>query len=152
MKKTIYIVNGPNLSYLHIREKEYYKNISLNDIVEQVQSYIINNFKDKLEVKFFQSNSEGEIIDILLNNIDKYDGLIINPAAYSHYSLAIADTLKILQLNGKVICEVHISNIFSRENQRHNIITAQNADIIIAGAGVKSYTLALEYICEKFSL
>ncbi|MCR4422179.1 MAG: 3-dehydroquinate dehydratase [Exilispira sp.] len=152
MSKKIVILNGPNFSHLHLREKEIYGQFSLEKLEEYIKNYSEKHYKGKIDLQFFQSNSEGQIIDFLLKNIDKYDALIINPAAYSHYSIAISDTLKILKLQDKIICEVHLSNIFARESERQNLITAKNVDILIAGAGIHSYILALEYIFEKLSL
>lgn len=152
MNKSIYIVNGPNFSHLHLREKEFYNQISLKDIETSIKKYseTLNNLNNiKFQLFFYQSNSEGEIISLLLDNIDKYDALIINPAALTHYSIAISDTFKILRLQNKIVCEVHISNIFAREEERRNSVTAKNADILITGAGIFSYNLALEYIREK---
>ncbi len=152
MGKKIFIINGPNFSHLHLREKEFYGQYTLEKLENFIKDFIEKRFQNKIEVQFFQSNSEGQIIDILLENIDKYDAIIINPAAYSHYSIAISDTLKILKLQNKIICEVHLSNIFAREEERQNLITAKNVDILIAGAGIHSYILALEYIFEKLPL
>lgn len=150
--KTIFIVNGPNFSHLHLREKEFYKGICLNELEDYIIKFVRKNYSQKVNIKFYQSNLEGEIIDYLLNNIENLDALIINPASYTHYSIAISDALKILKNNNKIICEVHLSNIFSREIERQKSITAKNADIFIAGAGIYSYILALEYIIEKLSI
>ncbi|HPO60809.1 MAG: 3-dehydroquinate dehydratase [Spirochaetes bacterium] len=147
--KKIHIVNGPNISHLHLREPEYYKNISLVDIENALNEFIIAKHFTNIDLAFFQSNSEGDIIKYLLDNLSNLDALIINPAAYSHYSLAISDTLAILKNQNKVIAEVHISNIFGREEDRKVSITAKYADIIIIGAGVEGYKLALEYISER---
>lgn len=152
MKKNIVIINGPNFSHLNLREKEFYGGLSLKDLEDYILNYVKENYLNKIEVKFYQSNIEGQIISFILENIDKFDAFIINPAAYSHYSIAISDTLKILKLQKKIVCEVHLTNIFSRENERQNLITAKNSDILIAGAGIHSYILALEYICEKLSI
>ncbi len=151
MSKTIYIVNGPNLSHLKDREEKFYHKLSLSDIENHIYDYLKKMNSKDIFVKFFQSNSEGEIISFLLDNLNYYQGLIINPAAYSHYSIAISDTLAILKLKGKIICEVHISNIFARDEERQRLVTAKNSDLLIAGGGLYSYSLALEYIVEKLS-
>lgn len=150
--KNILILNGPNFSHLHLREIDFYNGISLADLEKYILSYNEKKFSNFFNIIFYQSNTEGQIIDFLLNNLDKYDALIINPAAYSHYSLSIADTLKILKNNKKLVCEVHLSNVFAREEDRQRLLTAKNADIVIIGASIYSYILALEYISEKSSI
>ena len=150
--KTIYIVNGPNLSHIEYRDPKFYNKNSLFDIENYIKNYLISKNIVNIVLRFYQSNNEGDIISFLLNNLAEYEALIINPAAFSHYSLAIADSLEILRRNKKIVCEVHISNIFAREEERKRLVTAKNADIIIAGAGIHSYSLALEYILEKLSI
>ncbi len=138
--KKILIINGPNLNMTGIREPGIYGNKTLSDI-----NNMIKERADKLNVsvEFFQSNSEGEIIDKIHSAYNNADGIIINPGAYSHYSLAIADALR--SVNIKTF-EVHISNVFQREEKRSQMVTATAATAVISGAGAYSYILALEGI------
>ena len=129
----ILIVNGPNLNLLGTREPEIYGTISMADFLE--------NLKEKFpedEILFFQSNVEGEIINRLQE--DDYEALIINPAAYTHYSYAIADCLRNIQ---KPKIEVHISNIYAREEFRQKSVTAAHCNGVISGFGLDGYRLAV---------
>ena len=129
----ILIVNGPNLNLLGTREPEIYGTVSMADFLE--------NLKEKFpedEILFFQSNVEGEIINRLQEN--DYEALIINPAAYTHYSYAIADCLKNIQ---KPKIEVHISNIYKREEFRQKSVTASYTDAVLSGFGLNGYRLAI---------
>ena len=129
----ILIVNGPNLNLLGTREPEIYGTISMADFLE--------NLKEKFpedEILFFQSNVEGEIINRLQE--DDYEALIINPAAYTHYSYAIADCLRNIQ---KPKIEVHISNIYKREEFRQKSVTASYTDAVLSGFGLNGYRLAI---------
>lgn len=129
----ILIVNGPNLNLLGTREPEIYGTVSMADFLE--------NLKEKFpedEILFFQSNVEGEIINRLQE--DDYEALIINPAAYTHYSYAIADCLKNIQ---KPKIEVHISNIYAREEFRQKSVTAAHCNGVISGFGLDGYRLAV---------
>ena len=129
----ILILNGPNLNLLGTREPEIYGTVSMADFLE--------NLKEKFpedEFLFFQSNVEGEIINRLQE--DDYEALIINPAAYTHYSYAIADCLKNIQ---KPKIEVHISNIYAREEFRQKSVTAAHCNGVISGFGLDGYRLAV---------
>ena len=129
----ILIVNGPNLNLLGTREPEIYGTVSMADFLE--------NLKDEFpedEFLFFQSNVEGEIINRLQE--DDYEALIINPAAYTHYSYAIADCLRNIQ---KPKIEVHISNIYAREEFRQKSVTAAHCNGVISGFGLDGYRLAV---------
>ena len=134
----IAIVNGPNLNLLGIREPEIYGTQTMDSVIENLK----NNFP-QLSFEFFQSNHEGNIIDFLQNT--PYDALIINPAAYSHYSYAIADCLKNIR---KKKIEVHISNIHSREAFREKSVTAPHVDGVITGLGTLGYHLATIALLE----
>ena len=127
--KKILIINGPNLNMTGIREPGIYGNQTLSDI-----NNMIKERADKLNVsvEFFQSNCEGEIIDKIHSAYNNADGIIINPGAYSHYSLAIADALR--SVNIKTF-EVHISNVFKREEKRSEMVTAAASTAVISGAG-----------------
>ena len=135
--KRILIINGPNLNLLSLRNKDIYGNDSLKDIEEKCQKIAQNN---NLKVVFEQKNSESDIIDLIKNAIDKFDVIIINAAAYTHTSVAIRDALEIF--NGKKI-ELHLSNIYKREDFRHKSLISDISDGIIVGFGSKGYELAL---------
>lgn len=143
MKKII-VINGPNINIIGKRELEIYGNLSYNDLVNELKSYA----KDKgANLDEFQSNSEGAIIDKLQELIDgAYDAVIINPAAYSHYSYAIYDALKAIKIK-KV--EVHLTNILARDEFRKNSVTAEACDGVISGFGFDSYKLAIDYLLRE---
>ncbi|NPA68451.1 MAG: type II 3-dehydroquinate dehydratase [Chlorobi bacterium] len=132
----IIIINGPNLNLLGIREKEIYGTTSFKKYFE----YLTNKFPDA-ELTCYQSNSEGDIINKLHETGFSYDGIILNAAAYTHTSLALADA--VTAINTPVV-EVHISNIFARETLRHKSLTAPFCKGLIAGFGLKSYELAIK--------
>lgn len=129
----ILILNGPNLNLLGTREPDVYGNISMEKVNEDLQ----NNFPQH-DLSYYQSNIEGEIINRLQEN--NFDALVINPGAFTHYSYAIADCLKNIS-QPKV--EVHISNIYQREEFRQKSVTAVNVEGILSGFGVKGYELAI---------
>ena len=130
------IINGPNLNLLGTREPEIYGDLTFKDYLEKIKQL----FSD-IEIDYFQSNIEGEIINEIQNSENEYDGLILNAAGYTHTSVSIADTVK--AVNIKVV-EVHISNIFSREEYRHISLIAPNVNGLIIGFGLDSYRLAIE--------
>lgn len=136
----IAIINGPNLNMLGYREKEHYGSHTYDQLIE-----LIDQEADQLEIEqieYFQSNHEGAIIDYLHEiTLDDFDGLIINPAAYSHTSIAILDALLIFK--GYKI-EVHLSDVLNREDFRRNLVTAQGCDEVISNDGVKVYLKALQ--------
>ena len=141
------VINGPNLQLLGIREIGVYGKFTLEQI-ESVLKKKAASYK-KLNVDFFQSNSEGEIIDkIALALTQNYDGIIINPAAYTHTSVAIYDALKAVNLPA---IEVHISNIYEREEFRTRSITASACIGLISGFGMKSYEYALTALMDYLS-
>lgn len=143
MKKII-VINGPNLNILGKREIEIYGNLCYTDLVNELKAYA-NDRGSSLDE--FQSSSEGSIIDKLHELIDSdYDGIIINPAAYSHYSYAIYDALKAIKIR-KV--EVHLTNIFARDEFRKTSITAGACDGVISGFGFDSYKLAIDYLLRE---
>ena len=135
MKKII-IVNGPNLNLLGQRETDIYGNKSFEDFFNDLK----NKFSS-VKIEYYQSNIEGEIIDKLQEVGFSLDGIILNAAAYTHTSVGIADA--IAAINTPVI-EVHISNIHSREEFRHNSLISKNVKGIICGFGLQSYELALK--------
>jgi 3-dehydroquinate dehydratase-2 len=137
------LINGPNLDLLGKRERDLYGDLSLNDI----NALISNEFKDlPVSIDFFQSNEEGKIITEIGNCIGKYDGLIINPGAYSHYSIAILDAIRSINIP---VIEVHLTNIFSRENYRKNSVTAEGCLAVISGLGYAGYIFAIKALIMK---
>jgi 3-dehydroquinate dehydratase-2 len=136
MKKQIAIINGPNLNLLGKREPSIYGNINFEDFYSQLQ----NDYLD-MELDYFQSNHEGDIIDYIHKVGFNVDGIILNAGAYTHTSLAIADAIKAIKAP---VVEVHISNIFSREEFRKHSFISPYVVGIISGFGLDSYRLALE--------
>ena len=142
--KKILVVNGPTIKILGKRELEIYGDLSYNNLVDELKSYAK---KKDVCLDEFQSNSEGAIIDKLQELIGgAYDALIINPAAYSHYSYAIYDALKAIKIK-KV--EVHLTNIFARDEFRKTSVTAGACDGVISGFGFDSYKLAIDYLLRE---
>ncbi|MEC7150390.1 MAG: type II 3-dehydroquinate dehydratase [Pseudomonadota bacterium] len=137
MKKII-ILNGPNLNLLGEREKSQYGSFTLKDIEKTCKQYAKEN---NLDIFFFQSNIEGEIIEKIQNARNSQNGLIINAGGYTHTSVAIHDALKILKIP---IIELHISNIYNREDFRHKSLISKVAKGVICGFGSNGYTMALE--------
>ncbi|WP_270454568.1 type II 3-dehydroquinate dehydratase [Halonatronomonas betaini] len=136
----IIMINGPNLNWLGKREENHYGKSSLKELEDELSEIARDQGYELLS---FQTNSEGEFIDLLQKNYNQASGYIINPGAYSHTSLAIMDAL--LSIDKKVI-EVHLSNVTAREEIRQKLLTASACDGIIIGLGKKGYKLALESI------
>jgi len=138
IKNKYLIIHGPNLNLLGKREPEIYGSTSLADINTRLNEFAkIYN----IELEIIQSNSEGVIIDALHNGMDKVNGVVINPGAYTHYSLAIFDAVSAC---GLPVIEVHLSNIYSREEFRRHSVIAPACIGQIAGLGWYGYILALE--------
>ena len=140
----ILVINGPNLNFLGIREKNIYGNQDYESLVKMIREHA-----DAIgaEVEVFQSNHEGAIIDKLQESyFNGTDGIVINPGAYTHYSYAIHDALKSLEKPVKV--EVHISDIQSREDFRKVSVTAPACDRQIYGKGLDGYLEAMDYVTE----
>ena len=133
----ILVINGPNINMLGIREKDIYGSNDYNSLVEKIKKEA--NELD-CQVDFFQSNIEGEIITSIQKALGVYDGIIINPAAYTHYSIGILDALKSVNIPA---IEVHISNIHQREDFRKKSVTVEGCIGQISGLGFEGYTLAL---------
>ena len=129
----ILIINGPNLNLLGTREPEIYGTISMDDYLEKLKSEFTSH-----ELKYYQSNVEGELINRLQEG--DFDAVVINPGAFTHYSYAIADCLKNIQ---KPKVEVHISNIYKREEFRQKSVTAACTDGVLSGFGMDGYRLAI---------
>ena len=139
-KKKFLVINGPNLNFLGKREPEIYGNLSLEEIQEYTEKKV-SSFCKYVNIEWFQSNLEGEIVErIQKASQEALDGLVINPAAYSHTSIAILDALKLIEY--KVI-EVHLSNTYNRESFRHTRLTAKSSDAIIEGFGKEVYFLSI---------
>ena len=139
----ILIINGPNLNMLGIREPGIYGVETLETLCEKIK-----NKADELnsEVDFFQSNIEGEIINAIHSTLGKYDGAVINPGAFTHYSYAIRDAIASVNIP---FIEVHISNVHKREEFSHRSVTAPVCVGQICGLGTNGYLYALEELCKK---
>jgi 3-dehydroquinate dehydratase-2 len=143
--KKIQIINGPNLNMLGTREVDLYGDLTLGEI----KKYTTDKLKDLpvVELSWFQSNIEGEIINKIQSLTDeKFDALIINPAGYSHTSVAMFDALKILSIP---IAEVHLTNVYAREPFRQTLLTAQAASIIMSGLGKDAYYMAAMALVQR---
>ena len=144
--KEIYIINGPNLNFLGIREITEYGSTSYDELKN-----LINSEAKKLKIKtvFFQSNIEGEIVDYIQNLINNENSsVVINPGAYTHTSIAIRDALQTYSQNNEIV-EVHISDINQREQFRKTNLISDISNKSIIGKGVQGYIEALEYINEQ---
>jgi len=130
------IINGPNLNLLGIRETSIYGNTSFEDFLITLQKKY-----PQIKIEYFQSNIEGEIINKLHETGFSYDGIILNAGGYTHTSVAIADAIAAIKTP---VIEVHISNIFSREDYRKTSLIAPNCKGSISGFGLDSYRLAIE--------
>ncbi|MCC7331023.1 MAG: type II 3-dehydroquinate dehydratase [Flavobacteriales bacterium] len=137
----IIIINGPNLNLLGKREPSIYGNISFEDFFLQLKSLY-----PSVSFEYFQSNVEGELINMIQEFGFSVDGIILNAGAYTHTSIGIADA--VAAINSPVI-EVHISNIFAREEYRHHSLLSKNCVGVITGFGLESYKLALNYFVTK---
>ena len=133
----IVVIQGPNLNMLGVREQHIYGPMKLEEIHQQMKSFAEQN---GVEIEFFQSNLEGEIIDRIQECMGDADGIIINPAAYSHTSIAIRDAIAAVEIP---TIEVHLSNIHAREEFRKKSLTAEVCAGVIAGMGPFGYHLAM---------
>ncbi len=136
----ILIINGPNINMLGVREPDVYGNTGYGQLEQMIEDYAA---KAGCEVCVVQSNGEGEIIDYIHNALGNFDGIVINPGAYTHYSYAILDALKSVNIPA---VEVHISNVHKREEFRRKSVTAAGCTGQICGLGLKGYLLAMEYL------
>ena len=142
MKYKINIINGPNLNLLGEREKEKYGNVTLKQIKKECKKFAK---KKDIQITFKQSNIEGKIVDYIQDSRKKFHGLIINAAGYTHTSVSIRDALMILTIP---IVELHITNIYNREEFRHKSLISKAARSIICGFGTQGYILALQGLKE----
>ena len=138
--KKIFIINGPNLNLLGNREKNIYGDTSLEKIKSLCE---INCKKHNLECFFYQSNHEGELIEAIHSAERNFDGIIINPAAFTHTSIALLDALRAIS---KPKIEIHLSNIHAREDYRRKSITSEAVNGLICGFGENGYVLAIDAI------
>jgi len=134
----IIILNGPNLNLLGEREKSQYGSFTLKDIEKNCKQFAKQN---NIDLSFFQSNIEGELVEKIQSSRNKENGLIINAGGYTHTSVAIHDALKILKIP---IIELHISNIYNREEFRHKSLISKIARGVICGFGENGYIMALD--------
>ena len=142
MTKTIFLLNGPNLNLLGKRQPEIYGHETLADVEAECAAIAA---KSALKLRFHQSNREYEIIDWIHEARTTAAGIIINPGAFTHTSIAILDALNAFE--GKVL-EVHISNVHKRESFRHHSYVSLRADGVIAGFGVNGYALAMQHMAK----
>ncbi|MBU8933155.1 MAG: type II 3-dehydroquinate dehydratase [candidate division Zixibacteria bacterium] len=138
----VLVVNGPNLNLLGKREPEIYGTQTLDEMNEHLTSMASEL---KLEVRFFQSNSEGKIIDFIQTEAPQAVGMIINPGALTHYSYALADAITAVDIE---TIEVHMSNIYAREEFRHKSVIAPIASGHLVGFGFYGYAMALSYFAD----
>jgi len=136
----IIILNGPNLNLLGKRESDQYGNVTLKEIENNCNEYATKN---KIELSFYQSNIEGELVNEIQKSRNNQDGLIINAGGYTHTSVAIHDALKILKIP---IIELHISNVYNREEFRHKSLISKVAKGVICGFGANGYIMSLQAI------
>ena len=140
--KKIIIINGPNLNMLGEREPDVYGTESLKDLEEIIKNYL-SDYKLDLDIIFFQSNSEGDIVNSIQDAGEKLDGIIINAGGLSHTSVSILDALLAIKIP-KI--EVHISNLFTREEFRHTSYISKGVNGIVCGFGLNGYLLAIDGI------
>lgn len=137
----ILILNGPNLNLIGKREPEIYGTQSLGDYIEALRKRF-----PECDIDDFQSNHEGVLIDKLQEAMDQYDGIVMNPGGYAHTSIALADAVRAIK---KPVVEVHISNIYERDEYRHHSYTAEAAVKTIVGHGLEGYAEAILYLITK---
>lgn len=145
MARTIFVLNGPNLNLLGHRKPEIYGSTTLNDIEQQVRERASAH---GFEIEFFQSNHEGALVDEIQRARTQACAMIINPAAYTHTSIALHDALEAAELP---VVEVHLSNIHKREEFRHHSFVSPQATAIIAGAGAFGYTMAVDFLAQRLA-
>ena len=140
IKKKNIDMNGPNLNLLGKREKAFYGNSTFSSLKERLKSY---TKKKGIFLSLFQSNSEGKLLDYLQKRLSDHDALIINAGGYSHTSVALRDCLKLFE---GLIYEVHISNIYNREEFRRKSLLSEVSNGVICGAGILGYEMAIDAI------
>ena len=140
----ILVINGPNINMLGIREPGIYGSDNYNSLLERIKTWA-NELK--VEVECYQSNHEGDLVDKIQQAYGVFDGIVINPAAYTHTSVAILDALKSV---GIPAVEVHISDVTKREDFRQISYAGMACEEHIIGKGLEGYHLAIQYLCEKY--
>jgi 3-dehydroquinate dehydratase-2 len=138
----IQIINGPNLNLVGTREPSLYGYQTFIDFFDE----LVVKYPD-IDLKYFQSNHEGELIDKIQEIGFDYDGIIINPGAYAHTSIALADAIRAIRTP---IIEVHLTNIYSREDYRHHSYTAACCKGVISGMGMEGYQFALDHFIMNY--
>lgn len=139
----ILVINGPNINMLGIREKEIYGSESYDDLCDLIKKHADEK---NIDVTLFQSNHEGDIVDEIQRAYKKYDGIVINPAAYTHTSVAILDALSAVKIP---TVEVHISDVSKREDFRQISYVRLVAEKTIMGKGFSGYLEAMDYLSER---
>ncbi|MGN1405737.1 MAG: type II 3-dehydroquinate dehydratase [Erysipelotrichaceae bacterium] len=139
----IFVINGPNLNMLGIREPGVYGNSTYNDLVEMIKKHCAEK---KVEAEFFQSNHEGDLVDYIQRAYYEADGIVINPGAYTHTSVALLDAAKAV---AKPLVEVHISDVSKREEFRQVSYISLAANKRIVGHGFNGYIEAIDYLLES---
>lgn len=140
----ILVINGPNINMLGIREPDIYGKATYSDLCEMIISHCRKN---AIEVDLFQSNHEGDIVDEIQEALGEYDGIVMNPAAYTHTSVAILDALKAV---GIPTVEVHISDVSKREDFRQISYVRLYCEKTICGHGFDGYLEAIDYLSQKY--
>lgn len=140
----ILVINGPNINMLGIREKHLYGNNTYDDLVNMIKKWGLAN---SVDVECYQSNSEGDIVTTIQNAYNKIDGIVINAAAYTHTSVAILDALKAVNIR---TVEVHLTDIYTRDEFRKHSYVSLYAEKVIVGKGFDGYIEALDYLKNSF--
>jgi len=146
MAASVLVINGPNLNLLGTREPDVYGSVTLKDIEETVKAHGVSR---SIVTEFFQSNIEGELVAAIQTAAGKFDGVVLNAAAYTHTSIALMDAIK---ATGIPTIEVHLSNVFAREEFRHHSYISPVATGVICGFGAKGYILALDALADIFDV
>ncbi len=138
----IAVINGPNLNFLGIREKDKYGNVCYEELCKNLKDkYLENN------IQFFQSNCEGDIIDYMQKCYkNKVDAIVLNAGAFTHYSYAINDCIKSINIP---TIEVHITNIYAREEYRRKSVISESCIGVISGFGLQSYDMAIDFLLKN---
>ena len=144
----ILILNGPNLNMLGRREPEIYGTMTLDELNRSIGSYAAEHLDPDLELSFFQSNHEGLLVDTLQNAPRLYDGIVYNPAAHTHYSIAIRDAIAAIPTP---VVEVHLSDINAREDFRKTDVVRDVCIGQFMGEGAQSYHKALAFLVEQLT-
>ena len=145
MRMRLLVINGPNLNMLGVREPDIYGKNTYADLCGMIESYAAEK---GVEVKLFQSNHEGAIVDEIQAALGRFDGIVINPAAYTHTSVAILDALKAVALPA---VEIHISDVSARESFRQISYAGMACEKSFIGLGFDGYLRAIDYLTEKYT-